>query len=501
MRITATSWMLTLSVVLATTSQTNIVAHPSPSSPSPNIDFPREAKPDSDHKNTRRSLYQSISYQPQYQQRRLELKENPSTRTSLIKRGRGPRRLLNEKRAGGLLDSLVGGVAPPTSGAPAAAPPSPEVPAAPVSEPPTEDDNDDDSDDSDEPSSSPEPSDEPTSTSDEPTSSSTTDEPTTLEPSSDPVTTTTSITTDDSSSSDEPSPEPTQSLKDDNNNNGNDNAESTLTTPRPKTSPTDSMTGAQDEVLPTGTAHQETVVSGNKMAVTIGAVIVALVCVVVIGIWIFRKWKLSPSRQFKSKIASGGIAGGAYDAESNGASGSAYRSHDDREEYTSHDDLFHPAAHESALAMAAAYNDNGQPSAVAASVMQHQDLYQQYQQDQYYDPNYASYNNYDGAAAEVAGGAGATHHQNRMSLASSDLGLPVTNAHSPEYTQYRYPDESYDNNYQPQNERNSECYPHSPTPPERAVVIGGLPATRHNSHGYGSEDYSQNNHFLRELRE
>lgn len=32
-------------------------------------------------------------------------------------------------------------------------------------------------------------------------------------------------------------------------------------------------------------------------------------------------------------------------------------------------------------------------------------------------------------------------------------------------------------------------------------VIGGVPAVGHNIHGYGSEDYTQNDHFLRELRE
>lgn len=32
-------------------------------------------------------------------------------------------------------------------------------------------------------------------------------------------------------------------------------------------------------------------------------------------------------------------------------------------------------------------------------------------------------------------------------------------------------------------------------------VIGGVPAMGHNIHGYGSEDYTQNDHFLRELRE
>lgn len=32
-------------------------------------------------------------------------------------------------------------------------------------------------------------------------------------------------------------------------------------------------------------------------------------------------------------------------------------------------------------------------------------------------------------------------------------------------------------------------------------TVGGLPVVGHNIHKYGSEDYSQNTHFLRELRE
>jgi len=199
-------------------------------------------------------------------------------------------------------------------------------------------------------------------------------------------------------------------------------------------------------------------------------------------------------------MAAGGIAGGAGGS----AAAGAYRSHDDPEEYSSYDDLFRPVAHESALDMAAASSG---PSSVAATAMgatayqqqQHYTAQDHYQQDQYYDPNYY---NYDRAAAAVANGAEVLgdetesthpHQQQHMSL-SSELGTQISNGHAPEYHPYRYPDESYD----PQDSRYSQQQQQQSLGP---AAMGGIPATGHNMHGYGSEDYTQNNHFLRELRE
>jgi hypothetical protein len=155
-------------------------------------------------------------------------------------------------------------------------------------------------------------------------------------------------------------------------------------------------------------------------------------------------------------------------------------------------------------------NVNG-PSAVAAIAMgaatAHHEQYAS--QDQYYDPNYYNYNPDPNAGAaamgstEVLEDAMATpyQHHHQMSL-SSELGPQVTNAHTPEYHPYRYPDESYNDqphqhSMNPQDVRYSQ---QSLAPPEPAVIRGAS-ATGHNIHGYGSEDFSQNNHFLRELRE
>ncbi|GJJ75797.1 hypothetical protein EMPS_08155 [Entomortierella parvispora] len=309
-------------------------------------------------------------------------------------------------------------------------------------------------------------------------------------PSSDPVVTT--ATTDDSSN---PTPGLTLPVTDGNNDNSD-----TTTTSHHRPTTTKSTVGGKDEILPTSggnsngnTSTHQTIGSGNNMAVTIGVVVMAIIVAGVIGIWIFRKWKLSPSRQFKSKIASGGIVGSAGGS----AAGGTYRSHETQEEYSSFEGIFRPPTHESAMDMTTASKGT---SAVAATAMganaykqqQHyaaQDHYQQenYQQDQYYDPNYYGYDQ-DAAGAEVLGDAtdsAYSNHQQHMSL-SSDMGALVSNAHAPEYHAYRYPDESYDQ----QDPRYSQQ-------PQQSHV----PATGHNMHNYGSEDFSQNHHFLRELRE
>ncbi|KAF8979630.1 hypothetical protein BGZ46_005192 [Entomortierella lignicola] len=59
--------------------------------------------------------------------------------------------------------------------------------------------------------------------------------------------------------------------------------------------------------------------SSNKTAITIGVVIGAVVVAAGIGVWVFRKAKLSPSREFKSKmrnsdLGSSGVLPGSVDA-------------------------------------------------------------------------------------------------------------------------------------------------------------------------------------------
>ncbi|KAG0351536.1 hypothetical protein BG005_008960 [Podila minutissima] len=83
--------------------------------------------------------------------------------------------------------------------------------------------------------------------------------------------------------------------------------------------------------------------SSNKTGITIGVVVAAIVIAGGIGVWVFRKWKLSPSRQFKSKIrnSSGGFSGGTVGAQGVGSV--------DHDEYDSYNDIFRPSAHDSAV--------------------------------------------------------------------------------------------------------------------------------------------------------
>ncbi|KAF9299818.1 hypothetical protein BGZ74_008607 [Mortierella antarctica] len=83
--------------------------------------------------------------------------------------------------------------------------------------------------------------------------------------------------------------------------------------------------------------------SSNKTGITIGVVVAAIVIAGGIGVWVFRKWKLSPSRQFKSKIrnSSGGFSGGTMGAQGVGSV--------DHDEYDSYNDIFRPSAHDSAV--------------------------------------------------------------------------------------------------------------------------------------------------------
>ncbi|KAF8975087.1 hypothetical protein BGZ46_009443 [Entomortierella lignicola] len=96
-------------------------------------------------------------------------------------------------------------------------------------------------------------------------------------------------------------------------------------------SPTKTSNSQSESQLPGIATVKDT---NNKMSVTGGIVIAAVVVVGVISIWIFRKWKLSPSRQFKSKISGG--SGCAV----TGAYGAGYRRHDDGSDYNSYDNIF-----------------------------------------------------------------------------------------------------------------------------------------------------------------
>ncbi|KAF9099509.1 hypothetical protein BGX23_001654 [Mortierella sp. AD031] len=158
--------------------------------------------------------------------------------------------------------------------------------------------------------------------------------------------------------------------------------------------------------------------SSNKAAITIGVVVGAIVIAGGIGVWVFRKWKLSPSRQFKSKIRSsttvgdigGGMAGG----------GAAIGGDDDYDAYT---DIFRPQAHESAVGPAMASSMTPASIAGSSPPMQHQQ--QQLPQSQ---------SQYELGLYEQQGqGQGQGHSPNHQHMNMSSAATTV-----PDYSQYRY---------------------------------------------------------------
>ncbi|KAF9154879.1 hypothetical protein BG015_011746 [Linnemannia schmuckeri] len=212
-----------------------------------------------------------------------------------------------------------------------------------------------------------------------------------------------------------------------------------------------------EEAGPTTLPKHKEETNSNTMALTVGVIIAAIVIASVIGIWIFRKWKLFPSRQFKSKI----IGGSAKKEKATAAA--VYgpgNGHDDRSEYNSRDEIFRPEVYEiepeppmtSVTMTTPAY-----PAAVAGSEYEygyaHYEKMQQQQQPMSGDTNYQPYQyGYNSGVPAMS--------------EASEMRASVTTISNP-----------------------------------KPNVIGGVPATGHNIHGYGSEDYTQNDHFLRELRE
>ncbi|KAF9190643.1 hypothetical protein BGZ51_008390 [Haplosporangium sp. Z 767] len=73
------------------------------------------------------------------------------------------------------------------------------------------------------------------------------------------------------------------------------------TRPRP-TASTSTGTSTTGTASPTPTEKKNTDDQGSDKLVTAGIVVGSVVVAAAIGIWVFRKWKLSPSRDFQSKI-------------------------------------------------------------------------------------------------------------------------------------------------------------------------------------------------------
>ncbi|KAF9206418.1 hypothetical protein BGZ49_002509 [Haplosporangium sp. Z 27] len=83
--------------------------------------------------------------------------------------------------------------------------------------------------------------------------------------------------------------------------------------------------------------------SSNKTAITIGVVIGAVVVAAGIGVWVFRKAKLSPSREFKSKMRNSDL----------GSSGVLPGSVDTRGDPDNYEDIFRPPNHDTERPMTA----------------------------------------------------------------------------------------------------------------------------------------------------
>ncbi|CAO3567754.1 unnamed protein product [Mortierella alpina] len=114
-----------------------------------------------------------------------------------------------------------------------------------------------------------------------------------------------------------------------------------------KTDPTTEAVPTESSDVALKPSGSSSVGDTNKTGITIGVAIGSVVVAAGIGVWIFRKWKLSPSRQFKSKIRS-----------SVGGSIGASRADDHPDDYEMYSDIFRPAVH-----------DSGFPAVVAASSM------------------------------------------------------------------------------------------------------------------------------------
>ncbi|KAG0327736.1 hypothetical protein BG000_000817 [Podila horticola] len=216
-----------------------------------------------------------------------------------------------------------------------------------------------------------------------------------------------------------------------------------------------STSGTKPSTLPASKDES----GGNKTSITIGIVIAAILIAAGIGVWVFRKWKLSPSRQFKSKIRSGSVSGGGAAA----AVGSGHG--DNPSEYNSYDNIFRPQPHESTVPMTMA--GAAAPTGVSMMGGMSANEYEHYEYEYPSQPPMAH--------------AG-YHHQPQMSMSSAAGSVT-------DYGQYRYPPSTSSIGYDP------AVVAHSMT------AHGGSPSSGHHLHGYGSQDYSQNDQFLRELRE
>ncbi|KAF9921404.1 hypothetical protein FBU30_008606 [Linnemannia zychae] len=159
--------------------------------------------------------------------------------------------------------------------------------------------------------------------------------------------------------------------------------------------------------------------SSNKAAVTIGVVVGAVVICGGIGVWVFRKWKLSPSRQFKSKIRSsatvGSLTGGGAAAVIGGGD----------DDYDGYSDLFRSQAHDSAVSGPVMASSMAPAVSVAGSSSPH------HQQQ----PLPQSQSQYDLGMYDQGPVQGQGHSPIHQHVSMSNVSAATT---VPDYSQYRY---------------------------------------------------------------
>ncbi|KAG0214917.1 hypothetical protein BGX28_001123 [Mortierella sp. GBA30] len=420
---------------------------------------------------------------------------------SRISKRQSPRRLAGEKRGGGLFNELVGGLAPPMDTAPSQDAKVPSKGSS-VNLAKREEDEDEESEQKEE--NEPEASSTPgpglgslgqtLKDATNPSSSTTGNTETSSDSTTTDDSTSTTTTTTDNDGNEQPtstseqsavvtdpatttpapapasappvSPDATSVLTDsvvsittdgNNNNNMGDPTTSTgLQNPQNTVVVTsEPTTVAQPTNIADSGSSSEMAEEDNKIPIMIGVVVAAALIATAVGVWVFRKWKLSPSRQFRGKMGSAGAAGGG--GNGNGAYTS---SHDDLTGYNSYDELYRSP-------------DSPHP-------MTSVDL---------------------GPSVVIAG----------MGMGISSAGyMGMSGEHMADYNQYSYHgDTSTGYGYDHMNMNMNMGAETTTTIPPSAVVGGGPPspstigglAVGNNHNSFGSEDFSRNDHFLRELRE
>ncbi|KAI1315863.1 hypothetical protein EDD11_000239 [Mortierella claussenii] len=286
----------------------------------------------------------------------------------------------------------------------------------------------------------------------------------------------------------------------------------------------------------------------HNMGAIIGAIVGSAVLAVVIGVWVFRKWKLSPSYQFKSKISGGATmqngAGclsthstnpivGAGAATAIGGNGTTLDGsvHDEMSEYNHNNSGYGNVIRPQPTGLVGGISSAQMEAMAAASAMSspaaayqpaHHNPYA-YQQEYPYQQQHQDYQDYH------------PHHQG--------YGQEYPQDHQQGYSQDYYPQQQQQQHQQPQEyivPQQQQQQQHSQSPQQHAyqhhmsmsshtdsvagygqyqqptfvgnavpgpsggAASGGSPPPSRggrNVHSYGSEDYTQNDQFLRELRE